>query len=31
VTALREQGLLPPALYPEPADPALLPGSYRLT
>lgn len=31
VASLRAQGILPPAVYPEPADPGLLPGSYRLT
>lgn len=30
VAALRAAGIVPPALYPEPADPGLLPGSYRL-
>lgn len=30
VSSLRAQGVLPPAMYPEPADPGLLPGSYRL-
>jgi hypothetical protein len=30
VEGLRAQGLVPPAVYPEPADPGLLPGSYRL-
>lgn len=30
VAGLRGRGLLPPAMYPEPADPGLLPGSYRL-
>lgn len=30
VTNLRAQGVLPPAAYPEPLDPGLLPGSYRL-
>lgn len=27
---LRRDGLIAPAIYPEPADPGLLPGSYRL-
>lgn len=31
VDRLREQGLLPPAMYPEPLAPHLLPGSYDLT
>lgn len=30
VAELRAQGLVDPAAYPEPADPGLLPGSYRL-
>lgn len=30
VAELRAQGLVAPAMYPEPADPGLLPGSYRL-
>jgi hypothetical protein len=30
VRMLRESGLAPPAVYPEPLDPGLLPGSYRL-
>jgi hypothetical protein len=30
VAALREQGILPPAVYPEPAGPHLLPGSWDL-
>lgn len=31
VAALRAQGLLPPAAYPQPAAPHLLPGSYDLS
>lgn len=31
VRRLREQGLLPPAVYPEPIAPHLLPGSYDLS
>jgi len=31
VAMLREQGIIAPAVYPEPADPGLLPGSYRLS
>jgi hypothetical protein len=30
VTGLREQGILPPAIYPEPDAPHLLPGSREL-
>lgn len=30
VRSLRAQGLAEPQIYPEPADPGLLPGSYRL-
>lgn len=30
VAELRAQGLVDPAAYPEPPDPGLLPGSYRL-
>ena len=30
VRHLRENGTLPPAVYPEPAAPHLLPGSYDL-
>jgi hypothetical protein len=30
VAQLREQRVIAPAIYPEPADPGLLPGSYRL-
>jgi hypothetical protein len=31
VQALRDAGILPPAVYPEPAGPHLLPGSHDLT
>lgn len=31
VNALRAQGVMAPAPYPEPTDPGLLPGSYRLS
>lgn len=30
VADLRARGMLPPAMYPQPAEPGLLPGSYRL-